>query len=303
MIQSTATQWVAPALIATMMLGMGMAMVPNDIRRIWQQPGAVFFGSLAQLILLPLIGLGLALAFNLPPVLAAGLMILTFCPGGVGSNMFSLLARGDAALSVTLTFISSSAIVLTLPTLVNAALAFFMETQTEVSLPVTDTIVRVFFLTLVPVAIGMTIRQRYPERALRAQGIVKWTGFTLMGLLVAGVILKEWQALTAYAHQAGWVSLTLCSLAMLTGFTGARLLRLSRPQATTIAIEVGMQNSALAILISTLLDMPELAIPAIIYTAIVSALCLIWVIASQWRWPGSSRSVKALQLTSTQAEA
>lgn len=271
-------QWLAPVLIATMMLGMGMSMVGSDIKRIWQSPKAVLFGSMAQLLLLPLIGWAIVVIFALPPVLAVGLLILTFCPGGVGSNLFSLLAKGDAALSVTLTFVSSCVIVFSLPVFVNWALEAFMQTSNTVSLPVWDTIYRVFFLTLVPVALGMWIRQHYPLLARRAQPWVKWSGFSLMGLLVAGIILKEWQALLGYATQAGAATLVLCVTAMSLGFAAARLLKLEKAQAITIAIEVGMQNSALTILIASLLGQDEMAIPAIIYTAWVSAICFIWVL-------------------------
>ncbi|MDX5298364.1 MAG: bile acid:sodium symporter family protein [Gammaproteobacteria bacterium] len=282
--QSALMQWVGSALLFSMMLGMGMSMVWADIRRVVVYPRAVTVGTVNQMLLLPLLGWVLVSLFQPEPAIALGLILLTLCPGGVGSNVFSLLARGDAALSVTLTFISSCLIVLSLPLIFHWALLHFTGHALSLDLPVTDTMQRVFTLTLVPLAIGMLIRHYRPEWAQRCEPWVKVGGFVLLGLLIAGIVAKEFARIVDYAQRAGGIALGLCVGSMLLGFASARLLRLNRPQSIAIAIETGMQNSALAIVIAGMLNNPEIAIPAVIYTVFVSLICLGLVLHAQWPW-------------------
>lgn len=282
--QSALMQWVGSALLFSMMLGMGMSMVWADIRRVVVYPRAVTVGTVNQMLLLPLLGWVLVSLFQPEPAIALGLILLTLCPGGVGSNVFSLLARGDAALSVTLTFISSCLIVLSLPLIFHWALLHFTGHALSLDLPVTDTMQRVFTLTLVPLAIGMLIRHYRPEWAQRCEPWVKIGGFVLLGLLIAGIVAKEFARIVDYAQRAGGIALGLCVGSMLLGFASARLLRLNRPQSIAIAIETGMQNSALAIVIAGMLNNPEIAIPAVIYTVFVSLICLGLVLHAQWPW-------------------
>lgn len=282
--QSALMQWVGSALLFSMMLGMGMSMVWADIRRVVVYPRAVTVGTVNQMLLLPLLGWVLVSLFQPEPAIALGLILLTLCPGGVGSNVFSLLARGDAALSVTLTFISSCLIVLSLPLIFHWALLHFTGHALSLDLPVTDTMQRVFTLTLVPLVIGMLIRHYRPEWAQRCEPWVKIGGFVLLGLLIAGIVAKEFTRIVDYAQRAGGIALGLCLGSMLLGFASARLLRLNRPQSIAIAIETGMQNSALAIVIAGMLNNPEIAIPAVIYTVFVSLICLGLVLHAQWPW-------------------
>ncbi|PCK07065.1 MAG: bile acid:sodium symporter [Alteromonadaceae bacterium] len=269
---------IGPILIFSMSLGMGMSMVANDIKRILVYPKAVTLGSINQLIILPLVGFLIATMLDLTPEISIGIMLLTFCPGGVGSNVMSLLARGDAALSVTLTFVSSCVIVLTLPILTNMTLQHFSGEESAIVFPVGNTIQRVFLITMLPIGIGMLIRRCYPEFALKAQVYVRNTGFILMALLIVGIVVKEFDMILSYAGIAGWASLLLCSSTMLIGFFSSKILNLSRAQCIAICIEVGMQNSALAILISAMLGKEAFAIPAIITTIIASSFCLILII-------------------------
>lgn len=279
--QSALMQWIGSALLFSMMLGMGMSMVWADIRRVVVYPRAVTVGTVNQMLLLPLLGWVLVSLFQPEPAIALGLILLTLCPGGVGSNVFSLLARGDAALSVTLTFISSCLIVLSLPLVFHWALLHFTGNTLSLNLPVTDTMQRVFTLTLVPLAIGMLVRHYRPEWAQRCEPWVKIGGFVMLGLLITGIVAKEFARIIDYAQRAGGIALTLCLGSMLLGFASARLLRLDRPQSIAIAIETGMQNSALAIVIAGMLNSPEMAIPAVIYTVFVSLICVGLVLHAQ----------------------
>ena len=284
-----AVQILGTAFLFLMTLGMGMAMVGDDIRRILVYPKAVAIGTINQMMILPLVGLGLVLAFEVEPVIAVGLLLLTFCPGGVGSNVSTLLARGDAALSVTLTFISSCLIVLTLPLLTNASMEFFMGQTLTQKLPVGDTVWRVIGMILVPIALGMSIRRRWPGFALRAEHYVKISGFILMGVMITGIVIKDFQLILTYAERAGGIAFALCGITMTLGFFSARFFGLNRPQGITIAIEVGTQNSALAIVIASILNNSQLAIPALIYT-VANSLALVLIIG----WANLPKQRRAL---------
>ena len=284
---NSAAQHLGNVLIFTMMLGMGMSMVWADVRRVVVYPRAVMLGTVCQMVMLPVVGWLLLKVYPQDPAIACGLMILTFCPGGVGSNMFALLAKGDAALSVTLTFVSSCLIVLTLPFLVNATLVHFMGEQLSQALPVWDTFIRLLTLTLLPIALGMMIKRLWPAQSDRCLPYIKLGGFVLISLLITGLVLKDFSKILAYAQRAGEITLLLGVTTMLLGFFIGRVSRLNKPQSVTIAIEVGMQNSALAIVIAQMIGNPDMTIAPIIYTLIAALMCFGLVLSTQW--PGFKR--------------
>ncbi len=279
---NSAAQHLGSALIFIMMLGMGMSMMWADVRRVVVYPRAVMLGTLCQMVMLPAVGWLLLNVYPQDPAIACGLMILTFCPGGVGSNMFSLLAKGDAALSVTLTFVSSCLIVLTLPFLVNASLVHFMGEQLSQTLPVWDTFTRLLTLTLLPIALGMMIKRQWPALSDKCLPYIKLGGFVLISLLITGLVLKDFSKMLAYAQRAGEITLLLVVSTMLLGFVIGRISRLNKPQSRTIAIEVGMQNSALGIVIAQMIGNPDMTIAPIIYTLIAALICFGLVFSSQW---------------------
>ena len=144
--------------LIVIMLGMGLSLTFKDFRRVILYPKAIFVGLVNQLILLPLIGFGVASTLNLSPEIAVGIMILAACPGGPTSNLISHLAKGDLALSVTLTALSSLITILTIPFIVNFALSHFLEQGQLVELNILETIAQIFIIVVVPVTVGMLIR-------------------------------------------------------------------------------------------------------------------------------------------------
>lgn len=274
----SAVKLVSPALLFLMTLGMGMTLRWEDIHRIVRFPKAVSIGVINQAIVLPLVGFAMVLAFDVRPEIAVGVMLLTFCPGGAGSNISTLLARGDIALSLSLTLISGCLIIVTLPLLTNATMMFFLDEELARTLPVGETALRLIVMVLVPVALGMLINHRWPRFTARAERYVKFSGFTLLALMVIGVMVSEYAAFIEYSRQAGLVVTALCVTTMAIGFCSARLFRLDRPQSISICIEVGIQNTLLALVIAALLDKAYLTIPAIIYV-VVSSVMLLVVIA------------------------
>lgn len=271
----TAVQLISPTLLFLMTLGMGMTMTWRDVQRIVRYPRGIAVGVFNQSVVLPLVGFALVLALDVRPEIAVGVMLLTFCPGGVGSNISSLLARGDLALSVSLTLISGCLIVVTLPVLTNAAMVYFLNEPLSQTLPVGETALRLVLMVLVPVAIGMLVNHRWPAFSRRAQGTVKISGFVLLSLMIVGVLLTEFDTFLAYSQQAGVVITALCASTMTLGFVSARLARLDRAQSTSICIEVGIQNTLLALVIAGLLERAYLTIPAVLYVVVSSAMLLV----------------------------
>ena len=263
-----------PLALFAVMLGMGLGLKLDDFTRVLVYPKAVVVGLLAQLLLLPLLGFGLVSILPLSPEMAVGVMILAACPGGPTSNLVTYLARGNVALSITLTAISSLVTIFTIPLVVNLATAALMGETTNLQLPLLGTVVQIAVITLVPVAMGMVLNHYLPQLAAQVERGVKWLSLALLGLIIAGLLVQQRENVLGYFAQVGLVTLALNVAAMAMGYLIARLARLRPTDATAITVEVGIQNGTLAIAIAsapTLLNQPTLAVPAAIYSLLMFA--------------------------------
>lgn len=264
------TSILLPLALAAVMLGMGLSLIPEDFRRITRYPKAVAVGTLCQVLLLPLIGLLITLLVPMQPVMAAGLMILAICPGGPSSNLITYLARGDVALSVTLTAVSSSITVFTIPLFANLALQHFLGEAASITLPIGKTILQIFLITLLPTAIGMAVRRQFPSTARRLEKQMSRLALGLLALIITLLLIKEGSKLPGFLLQVGVGVLLLNLSSMLAGFSTGKLCRLSPAQQICIAIEVGIQNGTLAIAITAgLLNNADMAIPAAVYSLVM----------------------------------
>ena len=252
------------------MLGMGLSLVTDDFKRVILYPKAVFVGLANQLILLPLIGFGIASLFNVRPEIAVGLMILAACPGGPTSNLIAHLAKGNTALSVTLTALSSLITILTIPFIVNIALERFLEKGQVIQLDVVQTIIQVMAIIVIPIIIGMTIR-RYKERfALKMAKPVRIGSGIVLALVIVGIVVKEKDNIGSYFQEAGMVAILLNLATMFVGYYSAKIFKLNDKSAISIAIESGIQNGTLAISIAVvLLNNTEFAIAPAIYSLLM----------------------------------
>jgi BASS family bile acid:Na+ symporter len=268
--QNVAVQYFLPFTIAMIMLAMGLGLVFDDFRRIFEKPRAVVIGLGAQLVLLPVLGFAVALGFGLRPELAVGLVLLTACPGGAHSNLYASLARADVALSVTLTAISGFVTIGTIPPLVRLATTVFATGGEVPKLPILDTTFQIFVIMAIPVVLGMLIRARSERWAGRLEKVVKIFAIVLLALIVVGSIARQSDNVVALAIQAGVPVVVLNVVAMILGYWIAAGARLPRPQRRTITLEVGIQNGALAFALAAgLLQSIAVAIPAILYSILV----------------------------------
>ncbi len=269
-----------PVALAVIMLGMGLSLKPVHFRQIIIAPKPVFTGLAMQIIALPLLAGVIAWILNLPPALAVGLVLIAACPGGPTSNLITHLARGDSALSISLTALSSLVIIVTLPLVVNYASLIFMEAGQHVALPVVKTILQILIITVIPVAIGMLLRAKFTALADKADKPVKILSALFLALVIAGILVGEKDTMPGFFVLVGSAALLLNLVCMLAGYIAAKSVRLVGPQVRTIVIEVGIQNGTLGIAVaSTLIGNNTMAIPAAVYSLIMfvtGAIIIFW---------------------------
>lgn len=260
------TTTVLPLSLFIIMLGMGLSLVVDDFKRIALYPKATFIGLTNQLILLPIIAFVLISILNLAPMVAVGFMLLAACPGGVTSNLITHVSRGDTALSITLTAISSFASVLTIPFIVSYSLIHFLGEAQPIVLPVGKTIIQILAITIVPVSAGMTVRHFFPTFAQKMDKPTRIFSTIIFLIILFSIIATNTDIIRRYFLEFGGVSLLLVLATMGLGYFSATIFQLNLPQSISISIESGIQNSTLAIVIATsILQQNDLSLPAAIY--------------------------------------
>ena len=278
--ESIVTTVILPLSLFIIMFGMGMGLVTGDFKRVLKFPKAMAVGLLNQLVLLPLIGFGLAVAFGLEPIMAVGLMLLAACPGGVTSNLITHVSNGDTALSITLTAVNSFVTVVTIPLIVAFSLGHFMSESHTIEVPVVKMILQVVAITIVPVSLGMLVRHFKPDFADKMDRPSRIASTVIFVVIVIGLIAANTDLLKKHFWSLSGVTLALNATTMLVGFVIAKIAKLDLPQAIAITIESGIQNGTLAIVIATTLLSPLLvpslgeaaayaSLPAAIYSLIM----------------------------------
>jgi BASS family bile acid:Na+ symporter len=255
-----------PVALAIIMFGLGLSLTLDDFRRIGREPKAVALALGVQILLLPLLCFGLVLLFDLDPLLAVGMMLLAASPGGTTANLFSHLFRGDVALNITLTAVNSVIAVVTLPVVVNVAIAFFEPAGADdVGLQLAKT-AQVFAIVLVPVGIGMLVRRSSPGFAARADRPVRIASAVVLVAVIAGALLAERENLGDYLADIGLMSVIFCVCSLTLGYVVPRAAGVVPRQAIAACFEVGIHNSTLAIAVAvSVLDNDQLAVPAAVY--------------------------------------
>ena len=256
---------VVPVIILVMMIAMGTELRLADFKRMFEMPRATLVGLAGQMIVLPLVGLGFAHWPGFSPEVAIGIIIITACPGGATSNVFSYLARANVALSVTLTSLSSVLCFVTIPLWIGLGLDLFgasIGSRTDaIELPFVRTALQLFIITILPISIGMLIRARRPELCEKLRNPLRRATAGLMAVTIVVVVGSEWENVLRDLKMATAAALVLVVGMLALSHLAARAARLGQRDAFTIAIEVSLQNGALATMIPlSILKMPELII-------------------------------------------
>jgi BASS family bile acid:Na+ symporter len=263
-----------------LMFGMGLALVIDDFTRIFKEPKAILLGLVNQIIFLPLIAYLIIFLIPVPIEIAIGLMIIAACPGGPTSNLISHLAKADIALSVSLTAISSTLSIFTIPIVVNIAFQALTQVGQTIELDTLDTISKIFSVLILPVVAGMTVRVASPNFAKRMQASVRIASAILLSLIIVGLLIKEKEHLAAWFEAAGITALLLNFLSMTVAYYSARLFKIGNKQSFTISVEAGIQNGTLAMAIAiSLIGNSAYAVSPAIYALLmfVSGAAIIWL--------------------------
>ena len=261
---------IIPICLFLIMMGMGLTLVTNDFKRVLKYPKAVGIGLTNQLILLPIIGFALANIMPLRPEYAVGVMLLVLCPGGTTSNLFTYLAKGDVALSVTMTAIASVITVFTIPIVLSFSLIYFMGSGSAFELPVLKTVLTLVLLTIVPISIGMLIKRYAPRVADRSQIYVSRFGVLFLTFLVLFLGYVQRDIIVDAFIATGPVSIILNLSTMALGYYSSKWFGLNLAQRTSVTLEVGLQNSTLSIFMAlTLLSNYDMSMMPAIYTLVM----------------------------------
>ena len=268
-------------ILSVLMFDLGLTLRSEDFGRLLREPRAVFVGLAGQLVLLPAVAVALVGLVDMPVVFALGFVLIACCPGGSSSNVFSKLAGGDVALSVTLTALSSVITLFTIPVVMQIAVKVLGAGVAEsVELPVWNLILQNIVLMGVPIVLGFLVRSKWGGAAIRIDRVLSRCAFPAL-MLLAGLFFVQHRAIIGENMGGlGVVATLLIILASALGLVLSLLFGLRKTQRRTIVIEVGMQNAAQAIAIATspfVFSNEPMAIPAVIYALMMNVVLLTYV--------------------------
>ena len=267
-----------PLALAFIMFALGLGLTSADFLRVLKQPKDFFIGAISQIILLPIIAFILIKLWSVSPELAIGVMIIASAPGGVTSNILTSFAKGDVALSISLTAIISLLRVITIPFIIVTSLNLLNADNLFNDISLISMAINMFLIVTVPVIIGMLFRRFASNIAIKFEIIAKKISAVLFIIVLLGAILAEKENVVSYFAQAGLITLVLNIVMMVIAFYLAQFLGTGTAQKKCIAIECGLQNGTLAIFVATsLFGGGVYVIPAATYSLIMFATSLIFV--------------------------
>jgi len=273
------TIFIVLPILTILMFDLGLALKPQDFQLFLHRPYPILAGLVGQIVLLPLLAWAICYLFGITPLFAIGIMLIACSPGGSSSNVFSMLAGGDVALSVSLTALSSVITLFTVPAIM-ALVTQSVGTATDIQLPVGNLLMQNIVLMAVPIALGLGLAMWHQELALRLHNILKRLAFPALILLVTIFFLQHRTTIVNEFTTLGGAVTLLILAAMGCGVLLSRTLRLTSRERRTIVIEVGMQNAAQAITVACspfVFNDETIAVPAILYALMMNVILLIYV--------------------------
>ena len=275
------TIWIVMPILIVLMFLLGIDISRKAFADIAHNPKAVMLGLIGQIVILPILAFSIAWLLKLPPVYFMGLVLVACCPGGSSSNVFSLLAKGDVALSVTLTALSSIITLFTLPVIME----FVTEAVSDMSgvsieLPVGKLLVQNIVLLFVPLLAGSMFKHFCPGAAVKVSKVLSKMAFPALMILAAVFFLQYKAEIAENFASLGLSAALLIVVAMACSSCMSRIGKFNDAVRRTIVIEVGMQNAAQAIAIASspfIFNSGEMALPAICYALLMNVILLTYV--------------------------
>lgn len=255
--------WVGPYvgwLLGVVMFGMGMTLTFQDFKRVLQRPWEVLLGVVAQFLIMPLAAWFLVWLFALPPELAIGVVLVGTCPGGTASNVISYLAKGDVALSVSMTMATTLLAPVVTPTLTWLLAGSWIEVS------FTAMMISIAQMVLLPLLLGLTAHHFFERTVERILPVMPVVSVVTIVLLVGGVVALGAESLLDVGLLMAAIVVLHNAFGLILGYGMARLFRMDSKKARTVSIEVGMQNSGMAASLAVLYFSPAAAIPGAIFS-------------------------------------
>jgi len=266
-----------PLALAYIMFTLGAGLKLSDFKVIAKYPKAFFVGLINQVVLVPLVALAVVLVTAPPPAIAFGIMLISFCPGGVTSNMLTYYAKGNVALSIALTGVVSILSVITLPILITLAFDHFMKDQAN-SISAIKIGLIMFLLTTLPVSLGMLARHKFTDFMVRRSSLLNGLASVFFVLIVFAAIASNWQLLQSQFTQIGLELIFIIAILFAISILISRVLKLSWFDTKTISIETSIQNSTTAITLAPIIigvsTLPVIALPAALYGVLMYVVAL-----------------------------
>ena len=267
-----------PLALAFIMFSLGLGLTISDFSRVLKQPKDFLIGAFSQIIILPIVALILVLIWPISPELAIGVMLIAAAPGGATSNIVTSFAKGDVALSVSLTAIISLLSVFTIPLIVLISLNILVDNYSSISISILDIAIQMFAIVTVPVILGILFRKFMSNFSILFEPIAKKISALLFAIVLLGAVLAEKDNIILYFSQAGLITLILNILMMVIAFYIAKFFGSGVSQRKTIIVECGLQNGTLAIVVATsVFGGGVYLIPAATYSLIMFASSLIYI--------------------------
>lgn len=275
------TVFIVLPILTLLMFELGLTVKLADFRLLAKDPKPVFIALFGQIVLLPIIAFILASIFHLTPLFYIGVILIACCPGGSSSNVFSMLAKGNVALSILLTALSSIITLFTIPFIMSTAVSWIGNTMdTEIRLPMGNLLIQNILLMFLPILLGAFVRKKWNGTADRLDRILSKIAFPAL-LLLAGIFFVQHRQTIYENIQILGACITLLILFAISGAALlSRMFKFNTSTRRTIVIEVGMQNAAQAIAIASspfIFDNGVIAIPAIIYALMMNIILLTYV--------------------------
>ena len=270
-----------PASLIFIMLTLGLGLESRDFTNLVRKPRSFFVGLTNQILLLPLVTYIIILVFGITKEAAVGMMILACCPGGVTSNIITKLAKGDTALSISYTAFNSILAIVTLPLIVGFSMKSFMGLEAP-DINILSLGLTMFFITAVPVGIGLLIREKNKYYADKLEPKASKISTILFAIIILGALLSEWETFINNFVLLGPAIVLLILTMLIIAYKSSKLFKMSDQQSITVAIESAMQNGTVGITVGNLIINPEsglsiLSIPSGVYSILMYLICLPFV--------------------------
>ena len=270
-----------PLSLIFIMFTLGIGLTLKDFTNLLHHPRAFLVGIVNQMLILPVVAFSVILLIGITKELAVGITILASCPGGVTSNIITKLAKGDTALSISYTAVISLLTIITLPTVTILSMKHFMGSEAPpldfLSLGLT-----MFFITAIPVGLGVLVRKTNKQFADRFESIATKISTLLFTIIIIGAVASEWQIFITNVYQLGPALILLITCMLIIGYKSSNWFRMNSRQSVTVAIESGIQNGTVGITIGNIIINPEtglsiLSIPSGVYGILMYFICLPFV--------------------------